>query len=191
MHFQWRWCSVEDRQRCRLIQEKASQEDPHYWCWHHGELQTGNLVCLHRGIYPDKYRTNMRRSDFLKQLTPEQFGPGLVSTSCISLEVTSAVLAEKLNDVRIAVVNIASPIWRSLTQLRLFRGFKILIFISAVTVSSGLHEDWFVAATHFYWCVPPLFGHFKTFQGVSNGKRGFPNIKSEEKTSFPELGFTD
>ena len=33
---------------------------------------------------------------FRKQLTPEQFGPGLVSTSCISLEVTSAVLAEKL-----------------------------------------------------------------------------------------------
>ena len=38
-----------------------------------------------------------------KQLTPEQFGPGLVSTSCISLEDTSAVLAEKLSDVRIAV----------------------------------------------------------------------------------------
>ena len=37
-----------------------------------------------------------------KQLTPEQFGPGLVSTSCISLEATSAVLAEKLSDVRIA-----------------------------------------------------------------------------------------
>lgn len=38
-----------------------------------------------------------------KQLTPEQFGPGLVSTSCISLEETSAVLAEELSDVRIAV----------------------------------------------------------------------------------------
>ena len=38
-----------------------------------------------------------------KQLTQEQFGPGLVSTSCISLEATSAVLAEKLSDVRIAV----------------------------------------------------------------------------------------
>ena len=39
---------------------------------------------------------------FTKQLTPEQFGPGLVSTSCISLETTSAVLADELNDVRIA-----------------------------------------------------------------------------------------
>ena len=39
---------------------------------------------------------------FKKQLTPEQFGPGLVSTSCISLETTSAVLADELNDVRIA-----------------------------------------------------------------------------------------
>ena len=36
------------------------------------------------------------------QLTPEQFGPGLVSTSCISLEDTSAVLADELSEVRIA-----------------------------------------------------------------------------------------
>ena len=87
LQFQWRWCSVENRQRCRLIQEKASQEDL-YWCWHHGELQTGNLVCLHRGIYPDKYRTNMRRSDFLKQLTLEQFRPGLVVVAAITRTAT-------------------------------------------------------------------------------------------------------
>ena len=41
-----------------------------------------------------------------KQLTPEQFGPGLVSTSCISIEATSAVLADKLGEVRIAVAAI-------------------------------------------------------------------------------------
>ena len=51
---QWRWCSVENRQRCRLIQGKASQEDPH-WCWYHGELQTGNQVSLHQGSHPDNY----------------------------------------------------------------------------------------------------------------------------------------
>ena len=182
MQFQWRWCSVENRQRCRLIQEKASQEDPH-WCWHHGELQAGNLVYLHRGIYPDKYRTNMRRSDFLKQLTLEQFGPGLVSTSCISLEVTSAVLAEKLNDVRIAGVDIASPIWRSLTQLRLFRGFKILILTSAMTVSPGLQKDWFVVhglphtstgVSHHYLGISRLFKAFQMVKGdflISNQRR--------------------
>ena len=48
-------------------------------------------------------RHNKRELDSRKLLTPEQFGPGLVSTSCISLEATSAVLAEKLSDVRIAV----------------------------------------------------------------------------------------
>ena len=165
-----------------MIQGKASQEDPH-WCWHHGELQAGNLVYLHRDIYPDKYRTNMMRSDFLKQLTLEQFGPGLVSTSCISLEVTSAVLAEKLNDVRIAGVDIASPIWRSLTQLRLFRGFKILILTSAMTVSPGLQKDWFVVhglphtstgVSHHYLGISRLFKAFQMVKGdflISNQRR--------------------
>ena len=39
---------------------------------------------------------HVRELDSRKLLTPEQFGPGLVSTSCISLEDTSAVLADKL-----------------------------------------------------------------------------------------------
>ena len=38
-----------------------------------------------------------------KLLTPEQFGPGLVSTSCISLEDTSAVLTDRLADKLTAV----------------------------------------------------------------------------------------
>ena len=52
--------------------------------------------------------------DLTKLLTPEQFGPGLVSTSCISLEATSAVLADKLSvDVRI----VAAMVVRNTTPL--------------------------------------------------------------------------
>ena len=49
-------------------------------------------------------RNRVRDLDLVKQLTPEQHGPGLVSTSCISLEDTSAVLADKLSELRIAPV---------------------------------------------------------------------------------------
>ena len=154
----WRWYGAEHHRRSRLIRQKAFREDPD-WCWR-GELQTGNQVCPHQGIYPDKVKGCVRKldstmksriwvypvmiiialvclwmhcvscphraqlhwwcccddtvallgwvkrapgEDITKLLTPEQFGPGFVSTSCISLVDTSAVLAEKLNNVRIAV----------------------------------------------------------------------------------------
>ena len=60
-----------------------------------------------------------------KKLHTPKHGPGLVSTSCISLEATSAAFADKLNNVRIAVAAIRTP--KGLVTA--FRVWQFLVFI--------------------------------------------------------------
>ena len=98
---QWRWCSVEHHRRCKLIRQKAFREDRD-WCWR-GELQIGNQVCPHQGIYPGKKKM-YEVIGFNETTYPRTFWAWIgcshaqLSTELIWNLKNTLVLADKLTD---------------------------------------------------------------------------------------------